>query len=187
MLWRGLLRVLRWDRLDPTLFGSATPGSKISSCESGLSMLGDVLADTSASFQPVCAHEHEQKCVRDSASSTTGRPTNIRSPKGLIEVDARSPSGLNLLQNLILEADVVMENNALGAMDRLGLGADDVIKMIAEKRPEKGIIYSRSNAYGFEGPFAPAPGYEHVAVSFLARRAVGYFMTDSAPTTHSKQ
>lgn len=90
-------------------------------------------------------------------------PMNMN--KRLVEIDARSESGMRLLRELILEADVFLENNAFGAMDRLGLGVEDVMKLIAEKRPDRGIVYGRSNAYGFEGPLRAAPGYEHVAQS----------------------
>ena len=55
---------------------------------------------------------------------------------------------------------VFIENNAFGVTARLGLDVEDVMSLIAAKRPERGIIYCRSNAYGFDGPMKVAPGYE---------------------------
>ncbi|KAI9013657.1 CoA-transferase family III domain-containing protein [Hyaloraphidium curvatum] len=90
-------------------------------------------------------------------------PMNMN--KRLYEIDARSPAGKETLMKLVLDCDVIMENNAYGVTDRLGFGPEDVMSLIAEKRPERGIVYCRSNAYGFDGPLKVAPGFEHVSQS----------------------
>ena len=49
--------------------------------------------------------------------------------KRSICLDLKSPDGLAVAQDLVRTADVVLENFAPGAMDRLGLGWDDVHKL----------------------------------------------------------
>lgn len=52
-------------------------------------------------------------------------------------------------------------SNALGVMDRRGFGFQDVCKLIANR--DRGVVYAEANAFGFDGPYASAGGYEHLS------------------------
>ncbi len=67
-------------------------------------------------------------------------------------VDLKSPEGMKLVRGLIERSDVVSNNFAAGAMERLGLSYDEVRSI----RPD--IIYLTMPMYGESGPLAKMPG-----------------------------
>ncbi len=74
------------------------------------------------------------------------------------------------LRGLIRGADVFAQGYRSGAMERRGLGPDDVAAM----RP--GIIYVSINCYGHVGPWRERPGWEQ-----LAQTVTGIAATDGSP------
>jgi crotonobetainyl-CoA:carnitine CoA-transferase CaiB-like acyl-CoA transferase len=79
---------------------------------------------------------------------TTGR--NKRS----LALDMKSASGKEVARRLIEGADVVMENFRPGAMERLGLGYEQIRAF----RP--GIVYASVSGYGSSGPDRDLPGQD---------------------------
>ena len=71
-----------------------------------------------------------------------------------IVLDLKDPSDRHLAQNLIDSADVVIENNRPGVMDRLGLGAADM------RRSHPELIYCSMSAFGASGPRAKQGGFD---------------------------
>jgi crotonobetainyl-CoA:carnitine CoA-transferase CaiB-like acyl-CoA transferase len=71
---------------------------------------------------------------------------SVNRNKRSIALDLKIPADQALAKNLILNADVVLENNRPGVMDRLGLGWQ---AMSAEK-PE--LVYCSVSAFGQQGP-----------------------------------
>lgn len=67
-------------------------------------------------------------------------------------VDLKSPEGMKLVRGLIERSDVVSNNFAAGAMERLGLSYDAVRGI----KPD--IIYLAMPMYGESGPLAKMPG-----------------------------
>src|SRR5262245_59316933 len=67
--------------------------------------------------------------------------------KRSITVDLKSPRGLALVKDLIRTADVMIENFAPGAIERLGL-SHDVVKAL-----NPGIIYAQVKGFGEGSPF----------------------------------
>ena len=63
-----------------------------------------------------------------------------------ITINLKESKGKDLLLELAGEADVLLENFAPGAMDRLGLGID----LFLEKNPR--LIYASGSGYGLTGP-----------------------------------
>ena len=63
-------------------------------------------------------------------------------------VDLRRPEGMEVLRKLVAVSDVVYENNAVGAIDKLGITYD----WLREANPK--IIFVRVPAYGSSGPYA---------------------------------
>jgi crotonobetainyl-CoA:carnitine CoA-transferase CaiB-like acyl-CoA transferase len=70
--------------------------------------------------------------------------------KKSFSVDIRQPEGREALRRLIAQSDVVYENNATGAMEKLGITYD----WLRSIRPD--IIFVRVPAYGSSGPYSTA-------------------------------
>lgn len=69
-------------------------------------------------------------------------------------LDLKNPADLELARALILEADVLIENNRPGAMQRLGLGWD----WFRERKPS--LVYCSISAFGQTGPRAKEGGFD---------------------------
>ncbi|TPX35248.1 hypothetical protein SmJEL517_g02252 [Synchytrium microbalum] len=78
--------------------------------------------------------------------------------KRCVFIDLKSQK--DILRKLVEEADVIIENNSPGVMERSGLSLDDVLDMV--KNRKKGIIYVRGNSAGHEGAYMNIPGYDQI-------------------------
>ena len=72
-------------------------------------------------------------------------------------LDLRDDRATALVLDLVLDADVVIQNFALGVMERLGLGYD----VVSAVNPR--VIMCNMSAFGREGPLAQQPGYDPIA------------------------
>jgi crotonobetainyl-CoA:carnitine CoA-transferase CaiB-like acyl-CoA transferase len=72
-------------------------------------------------------------------------------------VNLKDPRGLKLVQALVRSADVFVENYRPGALNRLGLGYEE----LAQTNP--GLVYCSVSAYGHTGPKASRPGFGAIA------------------------
>ena len=66
--------------------------------------------------------------------------------KKSVTINLKSSEGLKLVKSMIKEADVMMENFAPGAIERLGLGYETA------KSINPGIIYAQVKGFGL-GPY----------------------------------
>ncbi len=73
--------------------------------------------------------------------------------KRSIALDLKSAEGRAIAQELIAGADILVENNRPGVMERLGLGYD----ALSARNP--GLVMVRISGYGQTGPYAERPGY----------------------------
>ena len=90
--------------------------------------------------------------------------------KKSITVNLKRPEGLALVKQLAAKADVMIENFAPGAIERLGLGYD-VIKAI-----NPGIIYAQVKGFGEGSP------YEHnLAFDMIAQASGGVMSITGEP------
>lgn len=69
-------------------------------------------------------------------------------------LDLKAPADAALARSLIMDADIVVENNRPGVMDRLGLGYAD----FAEAKPQ--LLYCSISAYGQSGPRSAEGGFD---------------------------
>jgi crotonobetainyl-CoA:carnitine CoA-transferase CaiB-like acyl-CoA transferase len=76
--------------------------------------------------------------------------------KGLC-VNLKDPRGLEMLHKLVEKADVFVENYRPGALDKLGLGYDELSRL----NPK--LVYCSVSAYGHTGPDAARPGFGLIA------------------------
>ena len=89
---------------------------------------------------------------------------SINRGKRSVVLDLKRESAKTALWKLIATADIVVQNNRPGAMERLGFGADDVLA----RHPR--IIYASISGVGAEGPYADKRVYDPIvqALSGLA-------------------
>ena len=81
----------------------------------------------------------------------------INRNKRAIAVDMAKPEGVAALRRLAAWADVWVENFRPGALDRVGLGYDDLTKVNAS------IIYCSISGFGHDGPYRERGGLDLVA------------------------
>ncbi len=108
---------------------------------------GLLLADLGAEVIKIEPAAEGDNTRRLTGSGAGYWPTYNRNKKSLA-VDLKSPQGMELVKKLIATADAVTENFRPGAMDKLGLGYEDVRKL----KPD--IIYASMKG------FLPGP-YDH--------------------------
>ena len=96
--------------------------------------------------------------------------------KRSIGLNVKSKEGLEILTKLIAEADVFVQNYRPGAMDRLGLGYEDV------KKFNPGIIYVSISGYGPDGPNSHRRVYDNII-----QAASGVASVQSDPGTGKPQ
>ena len=89
-------------------------------------------------------------------------------------LDLSKPDALEIAKGIIGVSDVLVENYATGAMERLGLGYDEVRKL----RPD--IVYMSLGAFGRSGPFKDLTGFHSVINLFSGLAAVAGY-PDSHP------
>lgn len=75
---------------------------------------------------------------------------NLRS----LSVNLKSPEGKKLVDDLIAQADVVVENFRPGVLDRLGFGWEE----LSARHPA--LIYASASGYGRQGPYTHLPGQD---------------------------
>lgn len=78
--------------------------------------------------------------------------TILRGKKS-VAIDLKSDEGRELARALITKADILVENNRPGVMERLGLGYDVL------SRANPGLVMVRISGFGQDGPYAQRPGY----------------------------
>ena len=74
--------------------------------------------------------------------------------KESLAIDLKSPEGRTIMIDLVRQADVLVENFRLGALDRIGLGYEDLRKF----NPR--LIYCSISGYGRSGSRAEEAGYD---------------------------
>jgi len=96
--------------------------------------------------------EHLRKRTVNKASQLPYAMLNAG--KKSLMIDLKSPVGVQILLELAKKADVLVENFAVGVMDKLGLGVE-VLKQVNPK-----LIYASSSGYGKTGPYQHYPAMD---------------------------
>jgi len=73
--------------------------------------------------------------------------------KQSIALDLKTKTGHDIALELLRQADVLVENNRPGVLERLGLGWD----VLSAANPR--LVMVRISGYGQDGPYAARPGY----------------------------
>jgi alpha-methylacyl-CoA racemase len=103
-----------------------------------------------------------------------GGGTVVDRGRKTIAIDLKNPSVTGVMLRLIDTADVLIEGNRPGVMERLGLGPD----VCLARNPR--LVYGRMTGWGQSGPLALAAGHDLNYIGLTgALHAMGH--TDRAP------
>jgi CoA:oxalate CoA-transferase len=102
--------------------------------------------------------------------STTLPMAMLNSCKRAITLDLKQPRGKTLLRELVMHADVLLENFAPGVMDKLGVG------WAALSPLNPALIYATGSGYGISGP-----DRDNLAMDFTIQAMSGIMSTTGAP------
>ena len=82
---------------------------------------------------------------------------NLNRNKRGVAIDLKQPEGKDLFAALVKSADVLLENNRPGVMERLGFSYENCKKI----NPQ--LIYASISGFGQYGPNSGRPGYDLIA------------------------
>lgn len=92
-----------------------------------------------------------------------------RHKRGIV-IDLKKPEGKELFFRLVEQADVVLENYRVGALERLGLGYE------AARKRNPGIIYCSVSGFGQDGPYR-----ERAALDLILQAESGMISVTGEP------
>ncbi|CAG8664883.1 10407_t:CDS:2 [Cetraspora pellucida] len=81
---------------------------------------------------------------------------SINRNKKSITVNLKSPSGIDIIKDLVKQSDILVENYIPGKLDKMGLGFNELSKI----NPQ--LIYASITGYGQTGPYSNNAGYDVV-------------------------
>lgn len=110
---------------------------------------------------------------------TPSRDGPLLKGKHITEIDLKSPDGTACALELIVHADVLIEGNRPGVMERLGLGPEACAKVNAK------LVYARMTGWGQSGPLSGAAGHDlnYIALSGLLSLASAAGQPPRTPPT----
>lgn len=79
---------------------------------------------------------------------------NMNRGKKSVTINLKTPEGKEIFTKLLAEADVLVENNRPGVMERLGFSYEQTRKI------NKRLIYCSISGFGQTGPYSQRPGYD---------------------------
>src|SRR5258705_2984940 len=98
-----------------------------------------------------------RKQLRDIPDADALYFTQLNSNKKSLALNTKTPEGKEIMEQLIRKADVLVENFAPGAMDRMGLSWEH----IRELNPS--LIYGSVKGFNDQSPYSDLKVYENVA------------------------
>ncbi|MGE4369437.1 MAG: CaiB/BaiF CoA transferase family protein [Burkholderiaceae bacterium] len=117
---------------------------------------GMLLADMGANVIKI-EHPDTGDTLRSWAPITQGFSENFASlnrNKRSVALDLKNPDHIAIVQDLVRDADVLIENNRPGVMDRLGLG----YARLSQINPR--LVFCSISAYGQSGPRSHEGGFD---------------------------
>ncbi|MEM9147999.1 MAG: CoA transferase [Pseudomonadota bacterium] len=118
-------------------------------------MLADMGADVIKVEKP--AGDDSRRMVPPTVNGESAAFLMMNRGKRSVRLDLKTPAGVAALRHLIAGADVVIENNRKGAMERLDLGYGT----LAAENP--GLVYLSISGFGRTGPYADRGGFDLIA------------------------
>lgn len=117
--------------------------------------LGDMGAEVIKVEHPQRGDDTRDWGLRLGPTNTTYFDTINRNKKS-ITLDLKTPEAQDIVKQLVKESDVVIQNFKYGAIEKMGLGYEDL------KKINPGIVYCSITGYNHHTPEAARPGYDLV-------------------------
>ncbi len=121
-------------------------------------MLGDLGADVVKIEEPERGDETRSWTPFWNEEST--QFVSFNRNKRSLSLNLRKEEGLDIVRSLAADADIMIESFRAGALERMGLGYEDI------RRLNPGIIYCSISGYGRTGPMAQKPGYDLIIQAY---------------------
>jgi crotonobetainyl-CoA:carnitine CoA-transferase CaiB-like acyl-CoA transferase len=119
-------------------------------------MLADMGADV-IKLENVSGGDDSRRMVPPQIKDESAAFLILNRNKRGIAVDLKSPEGIEIVEKLIQEVDILIENFRLGTMERLGLEYETIRKL------NPSLIYCSLSGFGRTGPYASRGGFDLVA------------------------
>ncbi|TGO81189.1 hypothetical protein BPOR_1289g00010 [Botrytis porri] len=81
--------------------------------------------------------------------------------KHTADIDLKTLSGRATFEELLKSADLILDGYRPGALERLGYGPENIVKLISGRG--KGIVYVSEDCFGYQGEWAGRPGLQQIA------------------------
>lgn len=81
--------------------------------------------------------------------------------KHTTDLDLKSPGGRKVFEELLADADVVLDGYRPGAISKLGYGPKELAEL--GRKRGKGYVYVSENCFGYHGPWADRAGWQQIA------------------------
>ncbi len=94
--------------------------------------------------------------------------------KHAADLDLKTAEGRATFEQLLAEADVILDGYRPGTLERLGYGTD-YLTSIAKSRGY-GVVYVNENCFGYEGEWAHRPGWQQIADCVRDQNASAIYM-----------
>lgn len=121
-------------------------------------MMGDMGADVVKIEEPAQGDETRHWMPFWNEESTQFLTFNRN--KRSLTVNLKEPEGVQIVRDLAADADVIIESFRAGALERMGLGYEEINKT------NPGIVYCSISGYGRTGPMAEMPGYDLIIQAY---------------------
>lgn len=81
--------------------------------------------------------------------------------KHTVDLDLKTPSDRATFEDLLRDADVLLDGYRPGSLERLGYGPRQLVELTKDRG--KGIVYVAEDCFGHVGPWAGRPGWQQIA------------------------
>lgn len=142
-------------------------------------LLGDYGADV-IKIERIGQGDLSRSSIQDPDGPDNPIFLSINRNKRSLAINTRHPDGMQIVHDLLQEADVVVSNFRSGVMERLGLGYDQVRAL------NPAIIWASGTGFGTHGPYSSKGGQDVIAQAFsgvMWRRASPDLPLSIFPTT----
>ena len=131
---------------------------------------GSVLADMGAEVIKVePATGDHVRTAKPQKNNVSVYYENMNRGKKSITINLKAPEAKEMFRKLMAKADVFIENNRPGVMERLGFSYDQV------KAYNPGIIYCSISGFGQSGPYSDRPGYDLIGQAMAGAMSITGF------------
>ena len=121
-------------------------------------MLGDMGADVVKIEEP--QHGDETRSWTPFWNGESTQFLSFNRNKRSLSINLKEPEAVEIVLALAADADVMVESFRAGALDRMGLGYQDV------KQINPDLVYCSISGYGRTGPLADKPGYDLIIQAY---------------------